>query len=119
MKEEEYTCIVCPRSCLGKLIIEDDGTMKTEGFSCKNGERYAIDEHTDPKRVLTTTVKIEGALFPLLPVVSSEAISFSKLKDCLKYLYQIKVKTPVREGDVLVDDILDTGVSILAARTML
>ena len=45
MERKEYTCIVCPKSCVGTLTVHDDGRMETEGFSCKNGEKYAINEY--------------------------------------------------------------------------
>ncbi len=118
MIEKTYTCIVCPRSCVGTLKIDDDGNIKTEGFFCKNGEEYAINEYKDPRRVLTTTVSISQAPYSLLPVVSSGEISRSIFNDCLKDLYQISVTAPVREGDIIVENIRETGVDIIAARTM-
>lgn len=117
-QEKKYTCIVCPKSCLGTLIINEDGTMRTEGFGCRNGEKYAQNEHLDPKRVLTTTVRIEDAPYPLLPVVSSEEISRTVFMDCLRELYDVCVSSPVKAGDVVLSDIKGTGVDILAARSM-
>jgi CxxC motif-containing protein len=34
---------------------------KIEGNECKRGIQYATDEFLDPRRILTTTVKIDGA----------------------------------------------------------
>ena len=59
MEKRNYTCIVCPKSCKGELTIKDDGTFETAGFDCNNGKKYAVNEYTDPKRMLTTTVAIE------------------------------------------------------------
>ncbi len=116
MEKRNYTCIVCPKSCKGELTVKNDGTFETTGFDCNNGKKYAVNEYTDPKRMLTTTVKIENGFFNLLPVVSSEEVSKKRLRDCIHTLYSITVKAPVRAGDVVVSNILDTGVDIIAAR---
>lgn len=118
MEKRNITCIVCPKSCRGEVIIHDDGTLETRGFDCKNGDRYAKDEVTDPKRMLTTTIPITGAAIPLLPVVSSAEISKKELKACLDLLYGQKAAAPVAAGEIIVKDILDTGVDIIAARTL-
>jgi len=119
LKVKEYTCIVCPQSCRINLTINDDGTYETEGNVCKRGRAYVINEYTNPQRMLTTTVKIEDGIYSNLPVVSEKEIVKDKYFDCLKYLYSIKVKAPVKEGDIIVKNIMDTGVNILAARDMI
>ena len=116
MEKRNYTCIVCPKSCKGELTVKNDGTFETTGFDCNNGKKYAVNEYTDPKRMLPTPVKIENGIFNLLPVVSSEEVSKKRLRDCIHTLYSITVKAPVRAGDVVVSNILDTGVDIIAAR---
>jgi CxxC motif-containing protein len=115
---KQYTCIVCPRSCKIDLTIKDDNSYEIKGNSCKRGESYVINEYTNPKRMLTTTVKIENGLYKNIPVVSDQEVEKSKLFDCLKYLYSIKVKAPIKEGDIIVENILGTGVNIIAARDM-
>lgn len=118
MEQKEYTCIVCPQSCQGTLTALDDGSFRTEGFTCPNGEKYAINEYQDPKRVLTTTVIIDNAPFRLLPVVSTDEISRTIFGDCLRILYQVRAQAPVKAGDVILKDIMGTGTDIVAARTM-
>jgi CxxC motif-containing protein len=117
MEQKEYTCIVCPKSCRGILRIQN-GYFETEGFSCKNGEEYAISEYQDPKRVLTTTVWLRHGLFRLLPVVSRAGISRKVFKSCLEELYTIEVEAPIEVGDVVVKNILNTGIDVIAARSI-
>jgi CxxC motif-containing protein len=114
MKRKEYVCVVCPKSCKGELIIQD-GQMEAAGYRCKKGGKYATDEYTCPKRLLTTTVKINGAGIPRLPVVSSKEINKERLFDCVEYLYTKTFQAPVKEGDKLVRNILGTQVDIVAA----
>lgn len=114
----EYTCIVCPVSC--RITVEEkDGDLVITGNQCKRGERHARNEHLSPKRMLTTTVAVEGGVLPRLPVISSEEIPRERLGECLKELYKIKIKAPVTCGEIIVENILETGVDIKASRTLL
>jgi len=115
--KNEYVCIVCPVSC--RVTVEDDnGELKITGYTCKRGEKYAKNEHTDPHRMLTTTVKINGGVLPRLPVISSTEIPKSRMDECLGLLYELNVEAPVRCGDVIAGNILGLDADILAARTM-
>ena len=112
---KEYTCIVCPRSC--DLVLEDqDGQLSVSGNSCPRGAEYARNEYTHPVRMITTTVKLTASRNRTLPVISDGAVPKEKLRACLDYLYSLEVEAPVHLHDVIVEDILGTGVSVLAAR---
>lgn len=118
MEVKDYTCIVCPQSCKVKLTIAGEDYC-VEGNICKRGQDYVVNEYTCPKRMLTTTVKVNNGVYANIPVVSESEIERSKFFECLKYLYSININAPIKMGDVLVDNINDTGVNIVAARDML
>ena len=42
------------------LCLEDGKITKVTGNTCPRGEKYAHQELTDPQRMLTSTVRIEG-----------------------------------------------------------
>ena len=111
--ETKYTCIVCPRSC-DLVVFEQDGEWKVKGNSCPRGAEYGLNEHTHPKRMITTTVKMAHAKdnHRLLPVISSDFVPKEKLKDCLSYLYGLEIEAPVKLHDKIVENILDTGVDM-------
>ena len=117
MENSTYTCIVCPVSCTIEVSRDKDG-YKTSGNQCRRGERYAIAEHTEPVRMVTTTVVIKNAALPRLPVISEREIPKAKMKECLQVLYGIEAEAPVVCGDVVLENICGTGVNILAARTL-
>ncbi len=117
MEKITYTCIVCPLSCKGTLVVSEEG-YETEGFICKRGIKYAINEYTNPKRMLTTTVKIIDGLYPNLPVVSNQEIDKSMMFKCLEFLHKVEVIAPVSAGDIIAENILDTGVNVIAGRNM-
>ena len=76
-------------------------------------------EHTDPRRTVTTTVAIDGALWPRLPVKTAAEIPRDLVLEAAGALASVTVRAPVRLGDVVVDDLQGTGVAVVATRDML
>lgn len=117
METTTYLCIGCPLGC--RLEVDEDESgeiVEVRGFSCKRGKEYAVQEHTDPRRTLTTTVAIDGAIVARLPVKSSQAIPKGQVQATCTALRAVRVRAPVRLGDVIVADVLDTGADIVATR---
>ena len=113
----ELTCIVCPMGCHLNVEQSEEG-FKVEGNTCKRGEKYAVQELTNPTRVITTTVKLENSYLQLLPVKTEDPIPKGMIFDIMEALEKGRVNTPVKVGDVIVEDILDTGVNVISAKTM-
>ena len=114
---KEYVCIVCPNSC--HLTVSDDsGEVTVTGNSCKRGKEHGIAEFTRPMRMITTTVAITGALLPRLSVVSTGVVPKDRLQDCLQEIYRVQVKAPVRCGDIILKNVQNTGVDIVASKSM-
>lgn len=111
-------CIMCPMGCEMTVTVEDGKVTDVKGNTCPRGVKYANDEITAPKRMLTSTVSIEGGLLPLLPVVSASVLPKERILDCAAYLRSVTVHAPVKTGDVVVKDILGLGVDIIASRDM-
>lgn len=111
---KELICIVCPRGC--HLTIDDE--MNVTGNTCPRGKEYAINELTAPKRVITSTVVIESSLIKRLPVKTNGAIPKELIFDCMKVLDAVRVKAPVEIGEVVVKDVLGTGIDVVATRTI-
>lgn len=111
-------CIMCPLGCEMTVTIEDGKVTDVKGNTCPRGPKYAHDEVTAPKRMLTSTVAVEGGLLPLLPVVSASVLPKERILDCAAYLRGVTVKAPVKTGDIIVKDILGLGVDIIASRDM-
>jgi len=118
IQKKEMTCIVCPKGCDLAVQKGPDGEMLIEGNECEKGEKYALEELTSPKRVLTATVAAKGCGLPLLPVRSAGSIPKELLFECMKSLAGVRIGSPVKMGDIIVSDILGTGVDIIAARSL-
>lgn len=74
VETKQLNCINCPMGCLLTVTLEDGKVVKVEGNTCPRGETYAHQELTDPQRMLTSTVRVEGGALPLLPVVSKSTL---------------------------------------------
>ncbi len=118
MNKHDFVCINCPLSCSLELYEEDGNVIEVKGSDCKIGEKYAAEEFTDPRRVLTTTVKAKSGIVTLLPVRSTAAIPKRLVRDAVKALADVVVEAPVERGQVIVSDILDTGIDVVASRHM-
>lgn len=111
-------CINCPKGC--HLSIENiDGKFVVTGNSCPRGEKYAIEEMSNPVRTLTTTLKINSIKYERLPVISSKPLPKDKIMDAMKALKGIEVNAPIKLGDAVVKNILDLDVDILASKSIL
>lgn len=113
-------CIACPLGCKMeiKTIVNGSTAHRITGNKCPRGEQYAIKEMTNPTRMVTSTVLIENSHLPLLPVRTSEAIPKDKIFECMKVLDDVRLKGPVKAGDVVVENLLGLGIDIIASRSM-
>jgi CxxC motif-containing protein len=115
--KKEIRCIVCPTGCL--VHVENvNGELVIEGHTCQRGEEYAREEFIAPKRILTTTIRVENGFLPLIPVRSDLPIPKEKLRDTLKEIAKKVVKAPIKMGDVLLEKVLGLDVNIIASRDM-
>lgn len=111
--EKEIICIVCARGCRS-LVCEDEEGIKVKGKLCKNGQAYVKSEYRDPRRVLSTTIAIEGGSCKRLAVRSRGPVPKGKLLDCVRYLKTKKATPPLAIGEIVVKNILGTGEDIIA-----
>ena len=114
MEEKKIICITCPLGCGITVRGEADRIDSIEGHSCNRGEAYARDEFIAPVRILTTSVRVSGACSPLVPVRSRTPLPKERVRECVRLLRQVELEAPVGLYDIVVPDILGTGVDIVA-----
>ena len=115
--KKELICISCPIGCT--LTVEEiDGKIVVSGNTCPNGEKYGIEEMTNPQRVVPSTVVIKGALTKRLPVKTADTIPKGKIFDCMAEINKVTVTAPVKMGDVIIPNVCGTGVDVVATKTM-
>lgn len=115
MKKEEIICVGCPVGCRVVLSINKEGNIDAlAGNECKIGERYAPQEYTAPVRIFTSTVHTRNCSRPLLPVRTSKAVPKKLISSFNKCVIDVTVKPPIRLGDVIISNIHNTGVDLIA-----
>lgn len=113
----ELICIQCPLSC--KLQVSGKpGQWQVEGNRCNRGREYAVEEVTDPRRTLTTTVSTCFREFPRLPVRTTGAIPLHQLDKVMQAANTVRVCRPVAPGQVVLADAGGTGVDLVATASM-
>lgn len=116
-KPMEIICVACPKGCRLEVMRDGEEILVTKQ-GCKRGVDYAISEVCDPRRMLATTIRIEHAIHPLLPVYTERPVPVGKIKELLALLRTMKLDSPVKEGQVVLEDVLGTGINVLASRDM-
>lgn len=118
----QFNCTTCPSECLLTVEVEHDAdgavveVRSVTGNSCPRGDTFAHQELTCPMRVLTTTVAVSGgdeAL--LLPARTAEAIPLELHAKAMDLIRGLVVKAPIRMGDVVLPNLLDTGTDLIAS----
>ena len=110
-------CIVCPVGCRLTVSGELDN-LEISGNKCKKGLAYAHDELTNPMRMICTTARIKGGVHRVIPVKTDRAIPEKYKLEVVKEVNKIVLKSPVKMGDVIIQNLFGTGVNIVAERDM-
>lgn len=119
MEKKSLTCIICPLGCRVQVQISSRGEVEgVEGQRCKKGEKYANEEAINPTRTLTTTVAIDNAPLPRLPVKTGKPVPRELIMSCMERLNEVVATAPVKEGEIIINNILDTGIDVVATRSM-
>ncbi len=117
-RQESLICVSCPMGCHLDIAIPEAGEWIIKGNQCKRGIAYAKAELTNPTRVLTSTVRINNGFLNRIPVKTREAISKPLLFEAMNVINGITLEAPVKLGDIVIPNLLETGVDVVASRSM-
>ena len=118
MPNKSYVCIICPNSCEIDVEYEGKEVKKVSGNTCRKGEDYVRKELSAPERGVTGTVIVKCGVIPLVSVKASKAIPKEMMKKVADAFSNVQVAAPVKIGDVIVKNILGTGVDIVATKNV-
>ena len=114
---KELTCIVCPRGCQLKVEIDENNqVLDVQGHTCPRGKTYAIDECTHPVRTITSTVRTTTG--EVVAVKTNGNVPKETIFDCMREINRATVTLPVHIGDVVISNILNTGVDLVITANM-
>lgn len=114
-KKINVICVRCPRGCEIATTIDGYSIVSIEGNVCKLGGDYVKDEITDPKRIVTTTVKVKNGKYPLVPVWTPEPIQKDKIFALMKMLRDVELEAPVKIDRIVLKDIFGTGIDVVSS----
>lgn len=113
-EKKELICIGCPKGCVLTVTMESGNVQEICGNTCPKGEDYARKEMLDPRRTVTSTVRVLNGMNPVVAVKTKEDIPKDKIFACMEALRQVRIEAPVHVGDVILEDVADTGITIVA-----
>jgi CxxC motif-containing protein len=114
---KNITCIICPKGCDISVEMVDE-VYKISGNKCARGKEYALNEMTRPMRSICSTVKTIYKEFPRLPVRTDKEIDVINIFPVMKEINKVEINHPVHAGEIVVSNILNTGVNIIATSDM-
>ncbi|MDO5726147.1 MAG: DUF1667 domain-containing protein [Tissierellia bacterium] len=117
---KELICIACPIGCHLEIYEDEneESGLRVENAICKRGVKYGIKELTDPRRLLTSTVRINSEITSRLPVRTDKEIPKEEIFNCMKLINAIELKAPIKCGEILAKNILGTDVNIIASKSI-
>ncbi len=111
-------CITCPMGCSLEVTHEGETVVNIDGATCKRAETYVKEELTDPRRMVATTVRVKGGIHPLVPVRTAAPVPKGRIFDLLQALREVELEAPVKVDEVVLDNVVDTDVAVLASRDL-
>jgi CxxC motif-containing protein len=114
--EKTVTCIGCPLGCPVTATIESGIVTAVRGNTCPRGEAYARTEVIHPMRIVTSTVRVLGGELPVVSVKTAGEIPKEKIRTCMAALQPICVSAPIRKGQIILPNIANTSVDIVATK---
>lgn len=111
---KEYICIVCPKGC--HISVDDEGNIS--GYTCLRGLNYVKQESVHPVRTLTTTVKVNSDIVRVCPVKSSDPLPKELIFEAMKEINSISVDLPIKMHQIIIKNILNTGIDIISTKEL-
>ncbi|WP_448516093.1 DUF1667 domain-containing protein [Pseudothermotoga sp.] len=115
---EKIVCVLCPMGCKIKYNAEDGKIVAVEGNRCPRGLSYLEEELKEPKRIVPTSVRVVNGELPLASVKTSKPIPKRLIPKFMELVKQVQIEAPVKAGDVIMKNVLDTGVDVVATRSV-
>ncbi|PRR76932.1 hypothetical protein CLLI_26660 [Clostridium liquoris] len=112
---KEFICKGCEDKCVVSLDWDEEN-MEINGNRCEEAFSYAKEARYDNKDIFTTLVRIKGAKCNVVPVKSSKPMDKKLWVECSKALSMLHVGAPIKIGDVVCHNLLNTGVDILCTK---
>lgn len=116
MEQKKITCTECPKGCLLCIDIEDGKVVSIKGNTCPKGDAFGREEIESPKRFIASTVFARGLELRMVPVRTDKPVPREKMSEVMAIIHLHTQRVPVKCGDVIVHDLLDLDIDLIATR---
>ena len=96
----------------------DGDKIEVQGNTCPRGKTYAEKEVTNPTRIVTSSVHVNGGTIEMVSCKTEGDIPKGKIFDIMAEVRKASAKAPVKIGDVIIPDCAGTGVAIIATKNV-
>ena len=116
--KKDMICISCPMGCRITVEWENDNDIKVTGNKCPRGIVYGREEILSPRRVVTATIDINSSSLGRIPVMTTGTVPKGIIDSLLNRIYKMHLETPIARDDIIMKNIDDTGIDLIATRTV-
>lgn len=111
-----FTCIICPLGCAIEVDVEEGIVKRVEGYTCPRGMEWAVEEVTNPKRIVMSVIRVKNGKLPTVSVKTDKPIPKEKIPEFMELLAKIEVEAPVKVGQIILEKPLGMDVNVVATR---
>lgn len=111
---QQITCLNCPLRCSIEVKHDESAILAVEGNNCERGYKYAIELINLPYRNLVTYVKVKNSTARSVQVTTTQPVPCDKIQDLEEMLAGITLVAPVKKQDIVLTNVLNTGIDIMA-----
>ncbi|NLM89147.1 MAG: DUF1667 domain-containing protein [Syntrophomonadaceae bacterium] len=106
-------CIECPIGC-SLTAVKSGEQWEIKGNRCRKGEQFAINELTDPRRSVCSTMKTTYRKVPRLPVRTNGEVPLNAIFAVMEQINAVTLDHPVHIGEVIIENVCNTGINVIA-----
>ena len=116
--KEKITCAVCPMACVIDVSLKD-GDLLVEGNRCGRGYQFVKKHFEQEHRIVAGKCLLSGGQMSRLPVSTNMKIPAHHVEKALEIIQNTRIQAPVKRGQVIIENILETGADVISQRKAL
>lgn len=118
MNNHKFTCILCPNGCEINVQDEEGRMLKIEGNKCVKGRQYAEQEITDPRRTISSSVRITGSFLPLCSVRLTKPVPKKYIFPIMEEINKVELTAPVQIGKTVISQVCGLDADVIVTKNM-